>query len=154
MESTNYTESDFINAVLNSETIKGVLMKLGIAPMGGNYGTVRKWIKKLNLDTSHFNPYARSDKRPRLHHPIAYYLNDQNYIRSNTLKHRLICEGYFEHKCYHCGLTEWLGKTMPIELEHIDGNNQNNHLDNLTILCPNCHTFTPTYKGRNRRKAN
>ena len=70
--------------------------------------------------------------------------------QSNKLRLRLLEEGYFQYKCYNCNLTEWLGSPIPLELEHIDGNSSNNLLDNLTLLCPNCHSLTPTYRGRNK----
>lgn len=54
------------------------------------------------------------------------------------------------HCCESCGLREWLDKPIPLELEHIDGNNRNNIKDNLKLLCPNCHAQTPTYRGRNK----
>jgi len=53
------------------------------------------------------------------------------------------------HKCEECGLTEWLNKPITLELEHIDGDNRNNVKDNLKLLCPNCHSYTDTWKGRN-----
>ena len=53
-------------------------------------------------------------------------------------------------KCWDCGIEEWLGKPAPLELEHIDGNSDNNSLDNLKILCCNCHALTPTFKNRNK----
>jgi len=70
--------------------------------------------------------------------------------QSNKLRQRLLEEEYFQYKCYNCGLTEWLGKPIPLELEHIDGNSSNNLIDNLTLLCPNCHSFTTTYRGKNK----
>ena len=71
---------------------------------------------------------------------------------TNSLKKRLIKENYFEHKCYKCNLTEWNGKPIPIELEHINGDRFDNTIENLTILCPNCHAQTETYRGKNKQK--
>lgn len=56
----------------------------------------------------------------------------------------------FNNTCSCCGNSEWMGKPMPLEVEHIDGNSENNSEDNLTVLCPNCHSQTSTYKGKNR----
>lgn len=56
------------------------------------------------------------------------------------------------HKCESCGLEEWLDQPITLELEHIDGDNQNNVKNNLKLLCPNCHSFTDTWKGRNSVK--
>ena len=54
------------------------------------------------------------------------------------------------YKCSSCDKTTWLNKPIPLEVEHIDGNSENNMPSNLTLICPNCHTFTPTYKGKNK----
>jgi len=56
----------------------------------------------------------------------------------------------FGWKCFECGLSEWRGHTISLELDHIDGNAGNNNIDNLQLLCPNCHSITDTWKGRNR----
>jgi 5-methylcytosine-specific restriction endonuclease McrA len=56
------------------------------------------------------------------------------------------------HKCEMCGNAEWLGHKITLELEHTDGNRQNNTKDNLKLLCPNCHSVTPTWRGRNKNK--
>lgn len=58
------------------------------------------------------------------------------------------------HCCNKCGLSEWLGVTLSLEVDHIDGNNQNNNRENLEGLCPNCHSITPTWRGRNKPSKN
>lgn len=72
-----------------------------------------------------------------------------NYISSNILKQKLIRDGLKEAKCEICGLIEWLGKPIPLELDHIDGNHYNNDLNNVRIICPNCHALQPTNSGKN-----
>ena len=54
------------------------------------------------------------------------------------------------NKCWDCGISEWNNKSITMDLEHIDGNSDNNTLENLSLLCPNCHSQTPTYKGANK----
>lgn len=66
------------------------------------------------------------------------------------LKKRLILEGYKKHECEECKITEWNGKTISIELDHIDGDRTNHKLENLKMLCPNCHSQTPTFRGKKR----
>jgi HNH endonuclease len=53
------------------------------------------------------------------------------------------------HRCEVCGISQWMGKPAPLELDHKDGNSSNNALDNIRLICPNCHSQTATYKGRN-----
>lgn len=65
------------------------------------------------------------------------------------LKRRIVLEQ--DHTCNKCKLKEWLGEQITLELEHKDGNNQNNERENLECLCPNCHSLTLTWKGRNKR---
>lgn len=67
------------------------------------------------------------------------------------LKNRLLNEGLFENKCSCCGLDKWLGKTLHCELDHIDGNKYNHKLENLRMLCPNCHSQTETFRSKNRK---
>ncbi len=74
-------------------------------------------------------------------------------LRSSTnLKNRLLAEGLLENKCYECGqLPWWNNKPLTLQLDHVDGNKRNSKLENLRILCPHCHTQTPTW-GRKLRK--
>lgn len=75
----------------------------------------------------------------------------QNKVNFPTskLKIRLFEEGYKEKRCEKCGQTSWLNELIPLELHHVDGNNKNNLIENLQILCPNCHALTDTYRGKN-----
>lgn len=75
----------------------------------------------------------------------------KDYVSAHKLKIRLIEEGIKNHKCEVCGITEWMSKKVPIELDHIDGNHFNNELSNLRIICPNCHAQTDTNSGKNTR---
>jgi Zn finger protein HypA/HybF involved in hydrogenase expression len=74
-------------------------------------------------------------------------------VLNNTAKHRSV-KRYLEetvgNKCNTCGLSEWNEKELVLEIEHKDGNSENNHLDNVELLCPNCHSQTKTYKNRNK----
>jgi 5-methylcytosine-specific restriction endonuclease McrA len=66
------------------------------------------------------------------------------------LRIRLIRDEIFKRECSCCHGTQWLGKLIPLELDHINGCNKDNRLENLRLLCPNCHTLTTTYRGRNK----
>ena len=83
---------------------------------------------------------------------LVEYLNKSIDIQSNKVRKKLLQEGYKEHHCERCGLTEWLGQPIPLELHHIDGDKNNNTLENFQLLCPNCHAFTDSYRGKNITK--
>jgi len=147
-----YSEKELCEAVKTSTSIRQVLEKLNIVPAGGNYQTTNRRIKKLNIDISHFTGQAWNKGKvigPK--RDIKEYLSNQFPILSHKLKSRLITEGLKEHKCEFCGITEWNKKPAPIELDHINGNHHDNRLENLRILCPNCHAQTDTYRGKNKK---
>lgn len=147
----NYTEQDLVNAVANNTNYRQVLNALGLRAAGGNYHTLRTKIKELNLDITHMKGQAHNKGKtfgPK--RPLEDYLSNKFPIASHALKGRLIKENIKEHKCYKCNLNTWLGSPIPLELEHINGNHSDNQLHNLTLLCPNCHAQTPTYRGKNK----
>lgn len=69
--------------------------------------------------------------------------------QTNKLRIRLIKEGLKMHQCECCGIEDWMNKPISLELDHIDGNRTNHILENLRILCPNCHSQTSTYRAKN-----
>lgn len=146
-----YTKEQLENACLKAKSYRTVLNQLGLKEAGGNYATIKKKIEEFQIDISHFtgrgwNAGLKFKPNPAI--PLCDILiSDSNY-QSSKLRKRLLKEGYFDHKCYNCNLTEWMGSPITLELEHIDGNHSNNSIDNLTLLCPNCHALTPTWRGR------
>lgn len=149
---TKYTKEILEPIVKISYSIAQVLRNLGLTPSGGNYKHIPELIKKFEISTSHFTGQSSNKGKtfgPK--RPIEDYLVNPLRVCSNGLKKRLLREGIFQRKCYSCSNSEWLEKPIPLELEHKDGNCYNNLLENLTLLCPNCHAFTPTYRGRNRK---
>jgi HNH endonuclease len=152
MRFTKYTEEQLKEAIASSKTIASVLSKLSLAPKGGNYRTIHRYIKKLNIDTSHMIGQSWSKNQiigPK--RPIEDYLTNKRYIASNELKRRLLNEQKLERICNNCHNTQWLENPIPLELHHIDGNSDNNTLSNLQLLCPNCHTLTDNYRGRGKK---
>lgn len=69
------------------------------------------------------------------------------WVNSNNLRQRLLKEGVKEYKCECCGNTEWMGQPIALELHHVNGIKDDLRLENLQILCPNCHSFTDNYRG-------
>ena len=152
MNKRKFTIDQLIDAVRSSTSIRQVIFKLNLVPAGGNYSTIKKMINELSLDSSHFTGQLWSKgKQVALKRPTEDYLTNKQSIQSHKLRLRLLREGYFVHKCYNCNNKLWLNNPIPLELEHKDGDHTNNELDNLTLLCPNCHALTPTYRGKNKK---
>ena len=150
----NYTEKQFIEAIANSTSIRQALKKLNVVEAGGNYVTAKQLVKKLNLDTSHFLTRRNINLGKKLgpKRPLSDYLSNKFPIQSFKLKNRLLSEGLLKEACSNCNLSLWLDNPIPLELDHINGNNQDNSIVNLRLLCPNCHALTENYRGKNIRK--
>lgn len=152
VQPTPYTETDFIEAVRSSLTMAQVLRVLGLKATGGNYTTAKVKIKKLQLDTTHWTgqghmkggTHKRSKKIPL----TAILVENSLYSNTQSLKVQLVREGFLAYQCKVCGLTEWLGAPLSLQLDHINGSHDDNRIDNLRLLCPNCHSQTPTFAGR------
>ena len=106
--------------------------------------TLKSYYKKMNIEYSG-NMNRKGMKHYEQRKPIEEYLKGNN---TNAAKRkRLIEEGLKEAKCECCGLSEWMGKPIPLELHHKDFNHYNNSLDNLQILCSNCHMQAHNYNN-------
>lgn len=81
---------------------------------------------------------------------ILHYFTENSTIRNARIKKLLIENNIKEYKCECCQLDSWNGQNITLELDHINGINNDNRLDNLRLLCPNCHSQTPTFRGRGR----
>lgn len=147
------TREDIEKAVASSKSIAGVCRALGLKPAGGNYRVIHNAIDTYNIDTSHFTGQGWNvgmKFRPQPERNLVDILKENSYYQSYKLKRRLLKEGIKDYRCEECGLTEWNGQTIPLELHHINGVNNDNRLENIKLLCPNCHALTETYRGLNK----
>ena len=133
--------------------INQILRILGKKGTNEYYKQVRKILIDNNIDTSHFIenekyiPAQFFDKKP-----LEEYLVSGSTMSSTKVRNRLLKEKIKEHRCERCKNTKWEGQAIPLQLHHINGNRNDNRLENLQLLCPNCHTLTDNYCGKNIKK--
>lgn len=125
---------------------------LGLSTSGGNAShQLKKRCKELNCDTSHFNAQQDAQKVSQKYTLEEIMVENSTYTNTTKFKERLIRANLMEYKCALCGNPgEWNGKTLILQLDHINGNHHDHRLENLRFLCPNCHSQTETFSGRNK----
>lgn len=151
---TTRTREEYEHAAKSSHSIAGMCRSLGIKTSGGNYRVIHNAIRKYALDISHFTGQGWNiglEFKPCEEKPLNEILTSNSTFQSFKLKKRLLKEGIKRSICEKCGLEQWLGATIPLELHHINGDNQDNRLENLQLLCPNCHALTDSYRGKNKK---
>ena len=142
MAARRYTGEAFAEAVRVSASIAQVLRRLGLRPAGGNYANAKRTLQRLGLDTSHFTGTGWS---------AGQRLKDWSaYTRATALKPHLLADR--GARCHTCRRTTWMGSTIPLEVHHIDGDRTHNDIENLRLLCPNCHALTDNWRNRKERR--
>lgn len=144
----NVNKEELLQIVENAECFADVCRALKILPHGGNYAYVRR-ILELNDITwnKEYKPWNKGIRYRNKKYSLEDILSNKVYYSNiSKLRERLIKEGYKENKCEICGLS---GEDVSLELHHKDGDRTNNQLENLQILCPNCHSKTPNYRVKN-----
>lgn len=148
-----FTKEDYENAVKVSLSYAGVCRCLGIAAKGGNYATIKNKIKQYNIDISHFTGQGWNvglKFKPQKEYKLEEILQKDFPYNTSKLKKRLLESGIKKHVCEKCDRNEWNGEKIPLELHHINGDRNDNRLENLQLLCPNCHAQTDGYRGKNK----
>lgn len=154
-DSARWAKGRLQEAVFSSISISQVLTKLGLKPAGNNYQQFHYYINQYGIDTSHFTGqgWHKGVRIPRTPmYALSELLVKDSYTTIHNLKRRLFSEGLKTPECEECG---WKEKSedgrIPIELDHINGDHLDNRIENLRILCPNCHSLKPTHRGSNIR---
>ncbi|MFO0704879.1 MAG: HNH endonuclease signature motif containing protein [Candidatus Andersenbacteria bacterium] len=151
----SWTEQQLRLAVKTSRSYRQVLNKLNLIAAGGNYDQIKKYVLEFGLSTKHFSGrlWSKGCKlgtKPLI--PLSKILRQNVHYQSYKLKKRLIAAGLKSPWCEECG---WARRSstgyLPLELDHINGDRHDNRLENLRILCPNCHSLKPTHRGRNKK---
>lgn len=149
------TDEQFVNLIKNSANIAEVLFKLGYTVKGNSWGysQVKQRMTDLNLSSANFkgkNAYYETNKEREISPDKLFRINckhTRTVLRRNIIRNNLL-----PYKCAICGISKWNNKTLSLELDHINGMNNDNRLENLRFLCPNCHSQTTTYGSRNQQR--
>jgi len=156
MRTKSWTEQQLKEAVKKSTSVRQVLKLLGLKLAGGNYNQIKKYLVIFKVNTSHlkgrgWNKGLTGFSSPRI--ALNKILVKNSSFQSYKLKKRLFKVKLKLPKCEECG---WAKVSpdgrLPLELDHINGNSKDNRIENLRVLCPNCHSLKPTHRGRNMRK--
>lgn len=151
----NLTDEQFVKLLKESGNMSEVLFKLGYSVKGNSWGfsQIKRRMTDLNLDSCIFK-----GKNPIITSFIEKSISSEKLLKENckhnrnVLRRHIIKNNLIEYKCAICGITQWNNKTLSLELDHINGINNDNRLENLRFLCPNCHSQTCTYGSRNQQK--
>lgn len=151
------SKEEFANLVQSNNSISSILKILGLHVSSGNYKIIKRRLLEEQVNYSHITT-GRNHNIGRKFTGRAIPFIDLLTVNSickcaNDLKKRLIKSGLLINKCYLCNMSnEWQGKPISLQMDHINGINNDNRIENLRILCPNCHSQTSTYASRNRAK--
>jgi hypothetical protein len=152
-------KEDIENIIKECKTFSETLIKLGLRAAGSNFKTLKNKIKIYDIDISHFESHSIRIKKLNdyneqfLKKDIKNYLIENSTYNRGHLKERLYNEGYKKRECELCGQNEnWNGKKMSLILDHINGIWNDNRIENLRIVCPNCNGTLDTHCGKKIKK--
>lgn len=146
-----YTKELLEENVKDCYSFAELCRRLGLKPEGSNPKTLRRKMDEFGVDYSHFTGKAwnKNPDNPVYRGKFLPKLCEHSSLSSANVKELVYRLGLKENKCEICGTTEWLGKPIICELHHINGDSTDNRIENLQILCPNCHSQTDNFRSRN-----
>lgn len=142
-----YTDEQLIEAVKTCMNLQETLNKLNLI---GGHCRIKQKIIDLKLDTSHWRNYIGTPIARKIK-PVDELLKQNTYIPTSNLKKRLLANNYFNYECSICNISEWNNRYLSLQLDHINGIKTDNRFENLRLLCPNCHSQTETFCGKNTK---
>lgn len=148
-----FQKEEFTKAIMENSNIIGAIRALGLPEKRSSYDVVYRYILIHSVNASHLKPHTRADKTKKrslkisneeIFNATAGY--DRTFVRRMIINEQLL-----PYVCQRCKITEWQGEKITLELDHINGIPTDHRLENLRFLCPNCHSLTDTFNGKNRK---
>lgn len=145
----NFTKEELEQIVRESVSYREVILKLGYSTSNGNNNrTLKNRLELYGISTEHFS----SNRRESIVRTKENVFCQNSTATQATLRKWFISGKYVPYQCARCGITEWQGEKIVLQLDHINGCNNDNRLENLRWLCPNCHSQTETFCGKQLKK--
>jgi 5-methylcytosine-specific restriction endonuclease McrA len=145
-----YSIESVRSAVAAAMCVSDVLRSLGLQTAGGNDNTIKRIIAKNNIDISHFDSKKAATRTKIKWTPNTVFVENSKIHRStlSTYVRKFSALPYECTVCHNSGT--WLGRPLPLSVDHVNGISNDNRIENLRYLCPNCHNQTDTFGGKNK----
>lgn len=153
---SQYTTNEFASLIKNHKSFADIIRTLGLQQTGGNYKTLQERIREDNINIEHItlnnNKFTQAANLKNTIPLEQILVEHSTYKGGDHLKKRLLNAGLLENKCSKCELPPtWNNMPLVLQLDHINGVNDDNRIKNLRLLCPNCHTQTETFCGKHNK---
>ena len=154
------SDTEFIKLARNADSYSDICRKLNVQPNGGNVNTIKRRLRELNINTDNL---CHSFPQKRLYETRHHIYSDSelvanvfckhSYAKTKTLKKYMIDKYHISYVCAICGQQAiWNCKKLVLQVDHINGIHSDCRIENLRFLCPNCHSQTATWSGKNMGK--
>ena len=144
------TKHELIDLINESKSVKELLLKIGYKNTGTYlYNIFNNLLKKYDIENPNYKPQPSNIVDYQIYELSEIFVVNSNFKNRKSIKNKLIKYKIMEYKCTKCDISSWMNEPITLQLEHKNGINNDNRLENLELLCPNCHSQTSTYCGRN-----